>query len=165
MDMSTQHPRIGRPRGALRLLLRVPIALYRMHLGWLLGRRFLLLTHRGRRSGRTYQTAIEVVRYDAARMEATVVSGWGAEADWVRNIRVTRALAVQVGTKRYVRPEQTFLDVEERDALLRWYWREHRVAARAIAWLFRWPSPDHSAEWWALMGSIVVVTFQLQQSR
>ncbi len=148
----------------MRAILRVPVALFRMRLGWLLGRRFLLLTHRGRRSGRIYRTAIEVVRYDEKLMQATVVSGWGADADWVRNIRATPALAVQVGTKSYDHPAQTFLDADQRDALLRTYWRDHRLAARAISWLFRWPSPDRADEWHAFMESMVAVTFQLQPS-
>ena len=38
------------PRGWLRALLRVPTLLYRVHTGWLLGHRFLLLTHVGRKS-------------------------------------------------------------------------------------------------------------------
>lgn len=37
-----------RPRGLLRLLLRAPVALYRLRLGWLLGGRVLLLSHTGR---------------------------------------------------------------------------------------------------------------------
>ena len=39
------------PGKALRLGLRLPIWLYRLHLSWLLGERFLLLTHTGRNSG------------------------------------------------------------------------------------------------------------------
>jgi hypothetical protein len=36
------------PRGLLRVGLRVPLWAYRLHLGWLLGDRFLRLTHIGR---------------------------------------------------------------------------------------------------------------------
>jgi len=38
------------PRGLVRLAFRAPIWLYRAHLGWLLGYRFVLLTHTGRKS-------------------------------------------------------------------------------------------------------------------
>ena len=37
--------------------------LYRWRLGWLFGHRFALLTHEGRRSGKTYRTALWVYRY------------------------------------------------------------------------------------------------------
>jgi hypothetical protein len=38
------------PRGLARLAFRLPIWLYRLRLGWLLGDRFLLLTHIGGRA-------------------------------------------------------------------------------------------------------------------
>jgi hypothetical protein len=37
----------------LRLLFRTPTMLYRIRMGWLLGDRFLLLTHTGRKTGKT----------------------------------------------------------------------------------------------------------------
>lgn len=45
------------PRGALRLLLRTPIWLYRAELGWLAGHRLLYLAHRGRRTGARREVA------------------------------------------------------------------------------------------------------------
>lgn len=41
----------AKPRGALKWGYNLPIALYRLRLGWLLGHHFLMLTHRGRKSG------------------------------------------------------------------------------------------------------------------
>jgi hypothetical protein len=58
--MTICHPPT-RPHGLLRLGFKLPITLYRAHLGWLLGHRFLLLTHRWRTSGKIYQTVLEVV--------------------------------------------------------------------------------------------------------
>jgi hypothetical protein len=60
--LSETHP----PRGLLRLALRLPIWLYRWRLGWLLGDRFLLLTHTGRKSGLPRQVVLEVVHHDEA---------------------------------------------------------------------------------------------------
>jgi deazaflavin-dependent oxidoreductase (nitroreductase family) len=74
------------PGGLLRILLRLPIWLYRLHLGWLLGTRFLLLDHTGRNSGQAYQTVIEVVKHDQASNSFFVVSGWGNKSDWYLNI-------------------------------------------------------------------------------
>lgn len=67
------------PARWLRPLLKAPALLYDVGLGWVCGRRFLLLTHRGRRTGRIHRTVLEVVSYDAERGEATVVSAWGRE--------------------------------------------------------------------------------------
>lgn len=41
------------PGRILRLAFKAPLVLYRLWLGWLLGERFVLLTHIGRRTGRT----------------------------------------------------------------------------------------------------------------
>ena len=80
-----EHRGRSRPTGALRLAFRLPIYLYRLGLGRLLGHRFMLLTHRGRRSGRVYQTALEVVRYDPSLRETVVASRliarWRSEPD------------------------------------------------------------------------------------
>ena len=88
------------PAGILRWLLRAPAVLYRWHAGWLLGHRFLLLHHIGRRTGAAYQTVLEVMRYDRASGAATCMSGWGAGADWYRNIMTGRAF-VTIGRRRF----------------------------------------------------------------
>lgn len=70
------------PTGLLRLLLRLPNCLYRLHLGWLLGSRFLLLAHRGRRSGRWRQTVVEVVQHNPGSDTYFIASGWGEKSNW-----------------------------------------------------------------------------------
>ena len=64
-----------------------PQALYRLGLGGLLGHRFLLLTHTGRRTGAPHRAFIEVVRYTPATGEAVVLAGYGRTSDWYRNVR------------------------------------------------------------------------------
>jgi len=92
----------------LRLAVRLPICLYRLNLGWLLGHRFLLLVHRGRKSGLLRETVLEVILYEPAIRESVVVSAWGEKADWYRNVVATPTLEVWTGGQRYV-PEQRFL--------------------------------------------------------
>lgn len=120
----------GRPRGAVRLALRAPALLYRLRLGWLLGHRFLLLTHRGRTSGRIYRAVIEVVRYDRATRESVVLAGFGAGSDWFRNLHAHPALQVCTGASCSV-PEQRFLSVDEGYAVLSDYERRN-------GWLVRY---------------------------
>lgn len=73
-----------RPGHLLRLLFRTPIVLYRMRMGWLLGGRFLLLAHTGRKTGKTRRTVIEVVAHDQSVPEVAVIAAWGERAQWVR---------------------------------------------------------------------------------
>ena len=114
-----------------RRLLRAPVLLYRWRLGWLLGERFLLLTHLGRRSGRRYRTPLEVVGHGPDPVEVVVLAGLGDEADWVRNIRARPAVEVNVGRRRFV-PVHRELDEHEAEAVLADYERRHRRAAPVV---------------------------------
>jgi deazaflavin-dependent oxidoreductase (nitroreductase family) len=87
------------PRGLSRLAFRLPIWLYRLHLGWILGERFVLLTHTGRKSGRVRQTVLEVVRYDKTSGACIVASGWGTKSDWFQNITANPKIAIQIRNK------------------------------------------------------------------
>ena len=77
--------RPGPPTGVRRQLWRLPIWLYRLHLGWLTGGRMMLLRHVGRVTGRERTAVIEVVQHDADGYIAA--SGFGRQADWYRNIQ------------------------------------------------------------------------------
>jgi len=101
-------------------LFRAPRVLYKLGLGRLLGHRFLLLTHSGRRSGREYQTLLEVVHYQPRTRESVVVSGWGERADWYRNIKAHPAVEVRTGTQRYA-PVWRELEPDEADAVVTEY--------------------------------------------
>ena len=108
-----------RPPGpVLRTFLRAPTLLYRAHLGWLLGSRFLCLVHRGRRSGKLRRTVVEVVHFDHRSEEAAVVAGWGPHTQWYLNLESAPAEEVRVGRRRWRAPRQRFLDEAERVALL-----------------------------------------------
>ena len=79
-----------RKHSLLWFLFRFPVRLYRWHLGWLFGRRCLLLTHIGRRTGLKRQTVLEEVEYRSEGPEAVVVSGFGprSEIDGLRRLFV-----------------------------------------------------------------------------
>jgi len=87
------------PRGWLHTLLRVPTLLYRVHIGWLLGHRFLLLTHVGRKSGIRHHTVLEVVCYASSSRTCIVASGWGEKAQWLKNITANPDIEVTLGAR------------------------------------------------------------------
>jgi deazaflavin-dependent oxidoreductase (nitroreductase family) len=125
------------PTGVLRHVLHLPVYLYRLGLGRLLGHRFLPLTHRGRKSGRAYETVLEVVHYEPSTRETIAVSGRGEKSDWFRNITAHPAPEVRTGSERYA-PEQRFLTPEEVYAEIADYERRHPWAVRVVppsAWL------------------------------
>jgi deazaflavin-dependent oxidoreductase (nitroreductase family) len=74
---------------------------------WLPG--FGVVIHRGRRSGRTYRTPVNVF---AAPGGYVIALTYGADSDWVRNVLaaggcelVTRGRAVRTGSPRLYRDE------------------------------------------------------------
>jgi hypothetical protein len=102
------------PRGLARLAFRLPIALYRLGLGSLLGTRFLLLIHTGRKTGRERKTVLEVVRYDAEKPLFIVAAGF------------------QCGRRRWEMAAE-FLSPERAGEELVDYGRRHPAALRELA--------------------------------
>ncbi len=118
-------------RGALRWALRIPIWLYHAHLGRLLGHQFLLLTHRGRKSGRPHQAVLEVVRYSRATRTHVVAAGWGVTSDWYRNIQQHPDVVVESGSGRGA-ARATILAPQEAAGELRAYAQRHPFRAREL---------------------------------
>lgn len=88
------------PRGLARLAWRAPIWLYRLGLGGLLGGRFVLLNHVGRKSRQLRQAVVEVVSHNKETGTYIVASGFGEKADWYKNVTVYPDITIQVGWRR-----------------------------------------------------------------
>lgn len=121
----------SRPSGTLRRLLQAPAYLYRWRLGWLLGHRFLLLVHLGRRSGTRHCTVLEVVEYRPETREAVVISAFGRNADWLRNIEAAPHPEVVIGSQRFTAVHRR-LEADEAERVLAGYERRNRLAAPII---------------------------------
>jgi deazaflavin-dependent oxidoreductase (nitroreductase family) len=119
-------------RRRFRWLSRLPAWLYRARLGWLLGHRFLLLTHIGRKSGAERQTVLEVVRHDRTTGIYIVVSGWGEKADWFRNIEQTPDVTIESGHERLDAVAVRLPIAEATDELYD-YTKRHPAALRALS--------------------------------
>ncbi len=104
----------------------LPNWLYANGAGRVFGHRFVQLTHVGRRSGQTFHTVLEVVRYDRVTGETTVVSGFGPKADWLRNLEAAGRAEVNFG--HGPRPAAyRILPVEEAVAAYAAYERRNRL--------------------------------------
>lgn len=145
-------------RGWLWWVSRWSLPLYRLRLGWLLGHRFMLITHRGRRSGRIRQTCVMVLRFDARSGEAFVVAG-SPRADWCQNIQAAPAVEAAVGSRRY-RPAQRFLLAGQIAELLIWSRDHQRFRARVQSRFFHWPWPPSDEDVQRLARSLGGVAFR-----
>lgn len=86
------------PRPLLRLIHLPPRLAYTLGLGPLIGKVILLLTTRGRKSGRPRVTPLQYEEIDGCYYLAAAL---GNRADWVRNIRADPQVKIQVGRRRF----------------------------------------------------------------
>lgn len=120
-----------KPTGLFKHILHAPVWLFRARLGFLLGKRIVMLEHQGRRSGKLRQTPLEVVQHEGDSY--IICSGTGPNADWYRNIRVSPALGLWVGSRRH-QVEQRFLeDTEAATAFARYEAAHPKAADRLTA--------------------------------
>jgi deazaflavin-dependent oxidoreductase (nitroreductase family) len=110
-----------------RRLFRAPLLLHRVGLGGLLGNRFVRLVHVGRRTGRPRETVLEVVgRQDGCWL---VASGYGARAQWFRNVRAAPRVRFQVGWRQYAGRAEPLPPGESARRLAAYARRRPRTAA------------------------------------
>ena len=147
-------------RGLLRFLLRLPLLLYRIHLGWLLGERFLLLKHRGRKTGLARETVLEVLRSDEAHHRYLVASGWGEHSQWVKNI--LRRPEVEIGVAgRTIKASAIRLSEQQAEGELQDYARQHPMAFRTVGSLIFGKRAVASSEAFARLAKTIPI-FVLQ---
>jgi deazaflavin-dependent oxidoreductase (nitroreductase family) len=139
-------------------LMKMPLVLYRLGLGWVFGNRFIQLTHKGRQSGRIYRSVLAVLHIDEESHEIKVVSPW-SESNWFKNIQATPALEVETGNLRFS-PKQRDLAPEEIAALLIDYRREHPLFSRIIARIPGWKIDSTFEEFLDLAYTLRGVAFQ-----
>lgn len=119
-------------RGLLRVGLHLPIVFYRLHMGWLLGNRFLMLTHIGRITGTPHKTVLEVVDYDNQTGVYVIASGWREKSDWYRNLQKTPQVTVNVGRKQF-RAITRQLTSNDAETVLVKYAEKYPLAFRELA--------------------------------
>ena len=142
-NTSTNAPRQTKPGGKSEKapsfmipIFKLPVFLYRLRLGWVLGRRFMLLTHVGRSSGKVRRTILAVLRFDEQTKQIYAVSAWKG-SDWYYNIQSAPALQVETGFVRYV-PAQRALSPEEITTAFIEYRERHPIFSRMVCRIPGW---------------------------
>jgi deazaflavin-dependent oxidoreductase (nitroreductase family) len=123
--------RATRSNAVLCGLLRAPAYLYRWRCGWLLGRRFLLLVHVGRRTGLRRETVLEVMEYRDEGPEVVVMSAFGPKADWLLNTQAASGAEVVIGSRRFAAAHRV-LGVDEAVRVIAGYEQRNRLIAPVI---------------------------------
>ncbi len=92
MDKKTWVETLPYPKGLIKWLFKAPILFYRLGLGFIVGRLFMVMTTMGRRSRLPRRTAIEFHEFNGRKY---VLSGWGTKTDWYRNIQANPHITIQ----------------------------------------------------------------------
>lgn len=143
-------------RGWKRWLARLPIGLYRMGLGRLMGQRFLLLEHRGRRTGLPRRSVLEVVSRDPTSGSYFVAAAWGEKADWLQNLRVHPEAWVQVGSRKWEVRAEELPEARAGDHFVE-YGRRYPTALRMLASFLGFEMEPSGEAYRALAAHIPVV--------
>ena len=150
------------PHGWKAKLWRAPIWFYRLGLGGLFGKRFLLLNHIGRKSGQPRQAIIEIVKMDSQNNIYYSVSGFGEKAQWFQNIIHTPKVDIQVGNHKMVARVER-LTIEDGEAILLEYSQQHPIALRELSKILNLPY-DGSPESVREMAKVLpVIAFHTQK--
>jgi deazaflavin-dependent oxidoreductase (nitroreductase family) len=136
---------------------KMPLILYRLGLGWMLGNRFMLLTHQGRRTGRVYRSVLAVLRINNITHEVFAVSPWSS-SNWYSNIQGTPAVEIETGRVRYA-PAQRNLSPEEIASLFIEFRRLHPIFSRIISRIPGWNIESSYDEFLELARTLSGVAF------
>ncbi|MFQ6089367.1 MAG: nitroreductase family deazaflavin-dependent oxidoreductase [Candidatus Methanofastidiosia archaeon] len=147
------------PRGLARIFYRLPIWLFRTRLSWLLGERFLLLTHIGRNSGLPRKAVLEVIRHDKESDTYFVTSGWGEKSDWYRNIKKTPEVTINVGRRR-LNVVAVRLERREAERELLDYAKRNPKVIRTLARLIGYRLDGTEEDYRALARKLPIVAFR-----
>ncbi|MBH0110317.1 nitroreductase family deazaflavin-dependent oxidoreductase [Salinibacterium sp. NG22] len=107
-----------------RRLMRAPIGLYRAGLGFVFGRRLMMLEHTGRNSGESRYVVLEVVTSPNPN-ELVIASALGRRAQWVQNLGAESNCHVSIGLRRRVPAIAEVLEPADARAYLAAYEVQH----------------------------------------
>jgi len=137
---------------------KLPLILYRLGLGWILGTRFMLLTHVGRQTGKVRRTILAVLSFDPKTREIIAISAWRASA-WYYNIQAAPTLSVETGFTRYA-PIQRDLTPEEIATLFEEYCRKNPIFSRIVCKIPGWKWDSSYEEFLELARTLRGVAFR-----
>jgi deazaflavin-dependent oxidoreductase (nitroreductase family) len=159
--MAKRVKELSVPTGFARILYRMPIWLYQNGLGWLLGNRFLMIHHTGRKSGLPRQAVVEVVRHDEETDTFIVAVGFGKKTNWYLNLLAQPEAEIQVGRRKIDVSARPLSEVDGGMEMLT-YTRHNQFLARQLS-KFMGFEVDGSEEDYREMGEMM--TFMALEPR
>lgn len=146
-----------RPTGLMRVLVRMPVLLYRLRLGGLIGKHTLLLTTTGRRTGRARVVPLD---YQQEGDTLYLIPEQGTHATWYRNLVAQPEVALQVGGRRIAGVATPLADPQEKAHVLKLFVRRSARLAERYYGIPRGASDEELLQL-APQRAVVAVRFRL----
>lgn len=123
-----------RPGKFLKFFFKVPVWMYKIGFGGferLVGAQWMLITHIGRKSGKRYDSMVDVMDYDKATDTYYIEAAYGTRADWYRNIQASPNFEARVGRRKFEARAKALSTEGSADMLVKFY-REKPVYTRSV---------------------------------
>ncbi|MBE0687392.1 MAG: nitroreductase family deazaflavin-dependent oxidoreductase [Anaerolineaceae bacterium] len=134
------------PSKLLQRLYLIPVYFYRWGLGWLFGKRFVLFQHIGRKSGKHYQTVVEVVEIEKDTGNVIVVAGYGNQTQWYQNFQNMQSTTIQLGKHKFTVTIEMLSPENGADIMARYYQRYGNVTGMLFSILgYEWDGTEQGA--------------------
>ena len=105
--------KIEQPPGRLLWMInRIPTWMFKLGMSKWLGKRFVMIVHRGRKSGKLNTVILEWADGDPDSGRVVYVSAYG-KSQWYRNLEHASAVRLITNGKTYLTPRHEFLGPEE----------------------------------------------------
>lgn len=134
------------PGRFLQSLFRFPVYLYKWGLGWMFGKRFVLFHHVGRKSGKHYQTVVEVVEIEKVTVNVIVVAGYGSRTQWYQNLKHMQSTTIQLGKHKFPVRIEMLSPEAGADIMARYYQRYGKIIGMLFSILgYEWDGTEQGA--------------------
>ena len=134
------------PKAFLRILFRIPVYFYRIGLGWLLGNRFVLINHIGRKTGTEHQAVVEVVEWEKGTENVIVVAGYGEQTQWYKNLEKLPKTTIQIGNRKYPVSVEFIKPEDGEDIIARYMERYGRLTGQLFSMIgYEWDGSEKGA--------------------
>ncbi len=87
------------PGPVFRWVFKFPVLFYRLGI-WHLAGPFILMVHKGRKTGKTRYTPLEYT-YEPETDSYLLMAGWRGHTDWYRNLRAHPEVSAQAGRRAF----------------------------------------------------------------
>jgi deazaflavin-dependent oxidoreductase (nitroreductase family) len=95
---------------------------------------WIVVTTRGRRTGKPHTVVLDVVGYDAVTKTWYVQPAYGYESDWVRNVLANPSVEVEIDGRRSRGRVVEVTGSDGAEVVLRFI-RSHPLYARLVVWM------------------------------